>query len=447
MKTLRPIVILSLLLTILLGTARPAAAATITFTSDPPPSPATIQQRYPTHTFTATGDETIRFALASGTLPPGMTLSAAGVFSGVPTVLGSYSFTVRATGAPSGDFADQSVTVEVFAPVITFTSELPAARVVGSEPYPVHFFYATGGSGPYDFSIASGDPPPFLTLSGSGMLSGTPARAGTFTFVVRATDRFGFFAEQTVTIEVVAPVLVPTFVPPSPWYIGGTYSGYRIEASGASGPFMVRVLSGDVPPGMTVGPAGDILGGPEEPGTYTFVVRITDGSGGFHVDQSITIVAVLPNAVITSGEPPRGKVDESYSFTFTATGDRKFRFSVSDGDLPEGLTLRTDGLLSGTPEEAGSFTFTVTAAGDVTSDTQEVTLVVDPLTSPSPTPTPTPTATPTPTPTATTAPPSDLAVTGSDLGASVLLALVLIGAGGILVVLGRVRRSRSELDA
>jgi len=438
MKTLRPIVILALLLTTLIGTARPAAAATITFTSDPPTASATAREAYPTHTFTATGDETIGFTLASGTLPPGMSLSAAGVLSGTPTAVGSYSFTVRATGAPSGDFADQDVTVAVVAPVITITSGAPPSPVVGSERYPVHFFRATGGGGAYRVSVVSGELPPFLMLSDTGTLDGTPSRAGTFTFVVRVTDTYGFYAEQTVTIEVVAPVLVPTFVPPSPWYVGGNYAGQRIEATGARGPFMVRVLSGDVPPGLTVKADGDILGGPNVPGSWTFVVRITDSSGGFHVDQTITIVAVQPNAVVTSGEPPRARIDEAYSFTFTATGERLFEFSVPGGGLPPGLVLSTEGVLSGTPEQAGSFTFTVKAAGDVTSAFQEVTLVVDPLTSPSPTPTATPT------PTTTTSAPSSLPTTGSDFGASVLVALLLIGAGGILVILGRGRRERAE---
>ena len=50
-----------------------------------------------------------------------------------------------------------------------------------------------------------------------------------------------------------------------------------------------------------------------------------------------------------------------YDFTFTLGGDPAPTTTVTDGDLPPGLALGTDGHLSGTPTTAGTYDFTVTA--------------------------------------------------------------------------------------
>jgi hypothetical protein len=47
---------------------------------------------------------------------------------------------------------------------------------------------ATGGTGPYSFSLSSGTLPPGLTLNAGGVLSGTPTSPGTCNFTVTATD-------------------------------------------------------------------------------------------------------------------------------------------------------------------------------------------------------------------------------------------------------------------
>ena len=77
--------------------------------------------------------------------------------------------------------------------------------------------------------------------------------------------------------------------------------------------------------------------------------------------------------VVSPGSLPEGEVGEAYSETFSASGGAApFTFAVTDGarraavaaavaGLPPGLTLSSDGLLSGTPAEAGEFSFTVTA--------------------------------------------------------------------------------------
>jgi len=58
-----------------------------------------------------------------------------------------------------------------------------------------------------------------------------------------------------------------------------------------------------------------------------------------------------------------GTVDESYSQQFTAFGEGE-SFSLSSGNLPDGLTLSLSGLLEGTPTTAGDFQFDLTSTVD-----------------------------------------------------------------------------------
>jgi hypothetical protein len=47
---------------------------------------------------------------------------------------------------------------------------------------------ALGGTSPYSWSIASGQLPTGLTLSSTGVITGTPSASGEFNFTVQVTD-------------------------------------------------------------------------------------------------------------------------------------------------------------------------------------------------------------------------------------------------------------------
>lgn len=51
-----------------------------------------------------------------------------------------------------------------------------------------------------------------------------------------------------------------------------------------------------------------------------------------------------------------------------ASGDEPIRWSITAGSLPDGLTLASDGTISGTPSKAGAFAFTVCASNGVQPD-------------------------------------------------------------------------------
>ncbi|MFD6565014.1 Ig domain-containing protein [Micromonospora profundi] len=254
-------------------------------------------------------------------------------------------------------------------------------------------------------------------------------------------------------------VTITSGKPRSLMYLGQVYAIHTVEADGGTGPYQLSVVSGSLPPGMLV--VGTSLGGsPTTPGTYTFMLRMTDKNKLFD-EQDVTIVVATAAAAFTSGDPPAGTVGRPYSFRFTADGDSDITFAVGGGALPGGLTLDKEGLLSGTPGSVGTFTFTVQAKGRSTSATSEVSLIVAAPAPSTPTATPTgPTATPTPSDPAATPSESSPAVsqptpTPSKSKASgvwlpvtgpgsplvlLLMGVVAFSIGGVLLVLAYNRR-------
>jgi hypothetical protein len=163
---------------------------------------------------------------------------------------------------------------------------------------------ASGGTGPYTFSVVSGTLPAGLTLTAGGVLSGTPTTVGTTTITIRATDVNGCFAQITYTIVISAsgcPVVVisPSTMPNGTF--GVPYS-QTLTASGGSGPFTFSVVSGTLPAGLTLTAGGVLSGTPTTVGSSTFVVQVTNGTscpGAItYTINIVTAVPTLPQAFV-----------------------------------------------------------------------------------------------------------------------------------------------------
>ena len=146
------------------------------------------------------------FTVSAGTLPAGMTLTAAGLLAGTPTTVGSSTVTIRGTDA-NGCFAERTFTIAIApasCPVITLSpTTLPTGSV--GVPYS-QTLTASGGVAPYVFTVSAGTLPAGMTLTPAGVLAGTPTAPGTATVTIRATDANGCLAERTYSLLVVTPL-------------------------------------------------------------------------------------------------------------------------------------------------------------------------------------------------------------------------------------------------
>lgn len=172
-----------------------SATATVTVVAEPPPEVTnttlpggTVGTAY-TATLAATGGTgPYTWSVSNGSLPEGLALnSTTGVISGTPTAAAIYSFTVQASDAHSVK-ASKGLSITVVAapaPTVTSTS-LPGGSVGNAYSAALA---ASGGSSPYTWSISSGTLPDGLELTATtGIISGTPTKAGTSSFTVQATD-------------------------------------------------------------------------------------------------------------------------------------------------------------------------------------------------------------------------------------------------------------------
>ncbi|MEU8662571.1 Ig domain-containing protein, partial [Actinoplanes philippinensis] len=148
-----------------------------------------------TKTFAVTGGSPALVWSATG-LPPGLTMAAAtGIVSGTPAGVGSWSSTItvtdghQQTNAKTFTFTAATLSLSVAAQSLTLGT---AASVT---------IAAAGGIQPYAYTATG--LPPGLTMNGTtGVVSGTPAQAGSWTVVIKVVDAAGSTLSRTATWKV-----------------------------------------------------------------------------------------------------------------------------------------------------------------------------------------------------------------------------------------------------
>jgi hypothetical protein len=311
------------------------------------------------------------WSLASGSLPSGLTLSAAGTISGTPTAAGTYTFAAKATDttSPTPLAATQSFTVTVGPALAITTSTLPDG-IAGSSY--AQILSATGGTSPYVWAVTTGALPAGLTLTPGGGLSGIPTANGTFTFTIRATDSTSPTAQtatQALTLHLADGLTVTTTALPTA--LATTPYSQTLAATGGTIPYAWSIASGALPAGLTLSSAGMITGTPTTAGNTAFVVKATDTTSPTAQAATQALSLMVASAIsITTPSLAAGMVAKTYSQTVAATGGTApYTWAVYSGSLPNGLTL-SGNTISGTPTTAGTVTFTLQAT-DTTSPTPQ----------------------------------------------------------------------------
>jgi len=295
------------------------------------------------------------FSLASGALPPGVSLLGNGTLQGTPAAPGEFAFTVRVEDS-KGSTATGSFQILVRpAPLVILTSALPAGTTASA--YSVALA-ASGGVTPYAWTLASGSLPSGLTLDpATGTISGTPAATGEFPVTVTVTDAQGAAASRSLVIRIFEPLRILTTALPEGTE-GVAYQA-QLQAAGGAPPYVFSVLSGELPGGLALAGDGSISGAPAASGEFTFTVRVTDSVQLTH-ERVFTLKVFLRPAIITETLPD-GRVGDAYSATLSATGRGPFNWSLSAGALPQGLSLNAQtGAITGTPVQHGDFSIGIT---------------------------------------------------------------------------------------
>lgn len=289
-------------------------------------------------------------------LPAGVSINTTnGVIWGTPTAAGSSSITVTVTDS-------NGFTASV-------TQDLVIASNIGAAVFPPTIpdgtvgtvysgsFGTTGGGAGLIYTVLPGLPAGLIFDASSGAISGTPTAAGMAVFTVTATDANGLVNSQTYEVTIAPrPILLPTAL--NVGEVGVAY-GQQVIPTGGNGVFSYGLV--DAPDGIAISATGLISGTPMLAGTFNVILTVSDTAGA-HTSERIALV-IAPARVLLAlqGSLPNGTRDVPYSVQLTAgnaTGVVTYQVS---GPLPPTLTLTLEGLLSGTPTQDGSYSFTITA--------------------------------------------------------------------------------------
>ena len=256
-----------------------------------------------TLTMAATGGAGSYTWVWSGGIPPGLTMSSAGIITGTPTSAGTFtvSITAKDTSTSNPRTASKSYTITILpagALTIATTSPLLPAIVLGQY---TTSFRATGGISPYNnwsTSKTATCPPPGLTLSKSGKWSGAPTTAASACSFdvsvwdsanVQATKNFSITVLPTLTITTtgLADGKINTL-----YVASATLTSTQMTATGGSGTYTWSWTG--APNGLTLSTKGLIDGIPTAANTFSTTITATDASWPQFSDIRTYSITITP---------------------------------------------------------------------------------------------------------------------------------------------------------
>jgi len=284
----------------------------------------------------------------------GLTLSASGLLSGIPTTIDDYTFIALVTDETKQS-AEQEFAFNINPHVDITTQSIPDWTVNHPFSYQIE---CTGGTGDITWSDKNGDlSGKGLTLSAQGLLTGTPTFLGLMSFTAVATDQGGDVIEKGYELTINQAIMITTTALPE-MTCGIAYS-YQAEATGGTGALIWsdknNTLDGT---GFSVSETGLISGITPVPISVNLTLLATDDVGA----ERFKTLALVINPVlnITTENLPDWTIGQAYSQPLEVTGGTGDRTWIDlNNDLDgSGLTIGTDGMVSGTPTAEGAISFT-----------------------------------------------------------------------------------------
>ncbi len=275
------------------------------------------------------------FHIASGQLPPGLTLdTSTGDLSGYPRQVGAFRFEIAArdgtdvTLPPGRDatFAEarRSFALDVArgAPHI-LPQSMPSAQYRASYAYPID---VAGGTAPYTFTLLGGTLPAGLSVGTDGTIGSFPSQAqpDPYEFDVMVTDANGLTDTASLAVTVVVkPLLILTSNPiPQAAKDFAYVLPISLASTGGGAPFswtQAPVGAGETnlaAIGMQVTPDGrltDLGTGPTTLGTHKFTLQVTDEATQVATRQFQ--LTVNPGPVLTDINPRLASLPSLYTVT------------------------------------------------------------------------------------------------------------------------------------
>lgn len=331
--------------------------------------------------FTGTGGNPsgpYTFAISPGA-PFGLSFNTStGVLSGTmtgPTPVPPVNFTITLNDGASPQ-AQTNYQLTMNNPLVIQGTGLPLPQGDVGVAYSA-LVTSGGGTSPYSWTETGSLPNGISTFTvGAGnsqiKFQGTSTVAGTFPVAVTVTDSAGASQSNTGLQLVFVPQPSITIIPLNPGTQGTPYGPVTLNATGGTGVYTWGATG--LPTGITLDTGGHLSGTTTQQGTFPLNITVTDAVGGSG-NWTPSLVINQGPLTITSTTLPPGDVGHAYSQQIGFFGGKSpYTFQVTSGALPPGapaFAISNTGLVTGTPNTAGSYgPFTVMVT-DSTSGTPE----------------------------------------------------------------------------
>jgi hypothetical protein len=221
---------------------------------------------------------------------------------------------------------------------------------------------------------------------------------GALVAAVAATPGSSASFDDTTPCPASGPLLV------CPTMHVGTAVHLQLRALNGCDVYWWEIVNGGLPAGLSMSSGGLVSGTPTAAGTtqpWIWVHDLTAALGGpswcggdNHSERQFVFTVVGPGGgpapgpapppapapqpplQVTTGTLAKATAGTAYSATLAASGGGSMTWTLSSGSLPGGLTLSSNGVVSGTPTAAGSYTFTVRVDSGGRSASKQFQLIV-----------------------------------------------------------------------
>lgn len=291
------------------------------------------------------------------------------MLSGTPTVEGTFNFTISATDSSGGTgpySGSRAYTLTVAAPVIALSpATLPPANEGVAYAQTIT---ASGGTAPYTYSTTPGALPSGITLSSSGVLSGTPTVNGTYNFTVTATDSStgsGPYSDsQAYSFQISAgapPVVDSVSVPANGYYRAGEVLSFTVNFNET---VLVNTSGGSPSLPVVIGAATVDAGYVSGSGSNALVFQYAINPGDLDLNGIGSTTGVLVDTIaptVTSSAVSGSPAPDAVAIDFLVTFSKPVN-GVDSSDFVLTTTGSAMGTISGVAT-SDNVTYTVSVTG------------------------------------------------------------------------------------
>jgi hypothetical protein len=317
------------------------------------------------------------WAVSAGTLPAGLTLANAPgsttTLTGTTTQVGDKVVTIRAWEFPNfeGPSTAKQFTIHVSpgASVPAAISTSPVSTTINSGQTTTLSVVASGFA-PLSYQWYQGASGVTTTPVGTDSASfTTPVLTATTSYWVRVTNSLNLTGADSAAAVVTVRQPAAIVTQPAPITINsGETTALSVVASGEA-PLSYQWYQGAS--GVTTTPVGTNSASFTTPVlfvTTSYWVKVSNSvnpTGASSDTAQVTATPPLTPLIITASPLATGAAGASYNVSLEAVGGTTpYTWTLSSGTLPAGLSLSSDGILSGTPTVAGTNTSTFTVQAE-----------------------------------------------------------------------------------